>query len=230
MNDMNYKKLKAQRFIRYWGKSVQYQILVVLMFIGSFTLSQWLMFATIDFTEVIIGLPAWIVTFGLCVALIYVLVDLKSSIALTISMGSSRREAFQGFQLSRWLYMLEMLALYLISSGAAYFVCKDVNEIHGEEILIYFALMIFMSGFSQMLESIALRIGGHMAIVLRLVMVGCVGGLIGGFGMVFLWDDTKRIMIDGYFYPLIILAVSIVMYFIGVVVNYRFVKKYEVKA
>lgn len=224
------KSIKRHRLLKYWVTSAQQQIGIVLALLAAVLVFQFLFSSSVTVKEILMNLPIFAVYMGVFVTFISVITDMRNGTYVSVAFGGTRREAFRGQQLSNILRIIEIMLLYVIMAAIAFAIGDGAYTYSGAEFIICLGILLIVTGIVQLLAAISLRIGGK-ALVILFALCGGAGGFMGGFFFSFASDhigDGEMFLMRNQ-YGALFLGIGVIAYVIGSFINYRFLRKYEVR-
>jgi hypothetical protein len=176
-----------------------------------------------DHEQLLAGLSGSFIGMGLLALFSYAVSTTQIYMPLTISFGSTRKQAFIGYQAGSWILIIQILLAGKIASLLA----GKSNVLLDTNVLLYFGILLFVLGIGQIFAIFIARFGSKGTVVL-FAIVGGIAGFTSFFVLVFgfsyiNWLSSKMVILTG------VLTGGLVSYILGTGLNYRSTLKLSVK-
>ena len=166
-----------------------------------------------------------VLLFSAIMLLAMMLAVYKFSLGLSISMGSTRREAFVGLQVFRLLPTLVTVGLTALLT-----LMPSVEAFWGPAVVIPAALGLFLAtgAFGSLLGMVYLRFGklGAVLSVILFILIGITGGVL---TVMAIQANRFSLSISAAWIPWTILAAGAVIYGLMMLLESNVVRKYQVR-
>lgn len=208
--------------LRFWFRSSLQTLAATLGASAVYGLLMGIQLDGASFQDVLSLLPMYLMLFGAVMLMAMMLAVYKFSLGLSISLGSTRREAFVGLQVYRLVPTLVTVAVTALVT-----LVPGVETFWGPAVMIPAALGIFL--FTGALGGLAgmvyLRFG-KIAAILTVLLLIVMGGVCGGLTVFF--AEANWPVLAGWI-PWLILGLGAVVYGLVLIPESRVVRKYQVK-
>lgn len=222
-----YKNLWKKRFLGYWLYKAESQTLLTIGMIAFYFIWQILILGTTSLEEAISTLTVMSKVFGAFLIILWQISYNKSVFSISLTFGGTRHEALLGHQVGLWLEMAQLLLLNLGVDVLAEKLDCSVLPMTGYVNKIMFTLAILLLGVG--IGEIGAVVTSHFGNK-GMTVVGVLFGLICAI-MCFVGIMLQDVLNVTSFSTVmwIILAVGVVFYAAGFVVEKRYIEKMEVR-
>lgn len=213
----------VKRTVKYWLAMAEKQFIIFALIAVGYFLYGYFLSANMDHEQLLAGLSGSFIGMGLLALFSYAVSTTQIYMPLTISFGSTRKQAFIGYQAGSWILIIQILLAGKIASLLA----GKSNVLLDTNVLLYFGILLFVLGIGQIFAIFIARFGSKGTVVL-FAIVGGIAGFTSFFVLVFgfsyiNWLSSKMVILTG------VLTGGLVSYILGTGLNYRSTLKLSVK-
>ena len=211
--------------LRFWFRSSLQTLAAILGASALYGLMMGMQLNGAELADILGLLPMYLTIFGAIILLAMMLGVYKFMLGLSISMGSTRREAFVGLQVARMvptLVTVAITALLTLIPGAEFF--------WGASTMIPAALGLFLftGALGSIFGMVYLRFG-KVATILTVILLILVGAGCGVLGVLGIQATRFHVPLSAQWIPWLILAAGAVFYTLMLIPESRVVRGYQVK-
>ena len=211
--------------LRFWFRNGLQTVAAILGASGLYGLLMGMQLDSSGLADVLGLMPIYLTLFGAIMLLAMMLAVYKFSLGLSISLGSTRWEAFVGLQVFRLLPTLVTVGLTALLT-----LMPGVEAFWGPAVVIPAALGLFLAtgAFGSLLGMVYLRFGklGAVLSVILFILIGITGGVL---TVMAIQANRFSLSISAAWIPWTILAAGAVIYGLMMLLESNVVRKYQVR-
>ena len=216
-----YKGSSGKRFAGYWLRAVEWQFLMIIGMVAVLMIYGFLTSSHMSIQDAFEIMPFALIGFGTLMTGAFAIGNANTTINMSISFGSTRKEAFKGLIVSMTIMIVQLLIVY---SAASVIIGGMISQYIVDMGIIFAGLLLGAAGVGLLGIGLFRRFGG-MATVIYTSIVGAVAGAL-FFGIVAVKPAMDLFL---GFLKIIIPVAGTVVFTTGCLVCYMNIKKMEVK-
>lgn len=218
-----YKSNTTKHMVQFWIRNMEKTFLIFIGWAVLFTLYEYVIIGDGTLADCAKKIPLVMLGGGSVILAVLASTIVKTSIPLAISFGSTRKEAYIGYQISSLLMALQIVASFIVLEavieGVPYITTTSFLRI----CLFYVGLMLAALGIGQVFAMVITKLGAKGATVF---LIGILMLFVIGLGIAFTVGNvslTELITVSKKLVTISVLS-GLIAYCIGSVINYNNVK------
>lgn len=223
----NNGSLWRRRFVRYWLKNAEIQVLTALGLFVFYFVWQIIAIGQMTWQESLAGITYLAKFFGAFFVGILQMTSNKNLFSMALAFGSTRREAFLGHQLALLVEIVQLVLVNMVIDIAAVQVNDELSVNYAEKFLVTAAALILAAGIGQ-LGAVVISHFGNVALGIISSLCGVATAVVFGVGFAFA-EEPSFFTADWNLMIWCLFEAGIVLYAVGMVTEKRHLQKIVVQ-
>lgn len=219
--------LQGKRFVRYWLKNAEIQVLTTLGLFVFYFVWQMVVVGEMTWRESLVGMTYLAKFFGAFFIGMLQMTSSKNQFSMALAFGSTRREAFLGHQFALLAEIVQLAIINMAIDIAAVQVNDGLSVDYAKKFLVTVAALVLAAGIGQ-LGAVAISRFGNMALGIISALCGVVTAVVFSVGFAFA-EEPYFFRADWNLMIWCLFAVGIVFYAAGMVTEKRHLQKIVVQ-